>query len=1758
MQELLRLVRKARQLGLFDGFERDIPDAARSKRPTRTRRPKQRAPETPGQARLDFQVTPRTLAEVRAVIRRLQAGELPAARKDEATLALRTALKAHPTGAVRAMSEMRRALAALGLPASEAKRIAVTEVRSAVNALLFEYAQRYARERGVTLLKRWRHNDKLVKEPRCNHKGLHGITVPLAEPFTLQGADGAVYKPQYPHDKSLPAGEVINCQCSYDLVRERKPARAAVLKSLLHALTLWCGERQVWKAQDHKYSRREGTPGNYTYFYAEDGNNAKKPTGENGGGDSKYENDKKKPAAHILNEDELKNFIDRALKTKENVRAKIGVISKETRGKVKEICGEDMSHIEVDMYHIRHALNKPAHNLESSDILLSEEAINNAEEIKLADKLNKGSQVLEFKADIDGKIYFVEGVHRKGDGFLSLITCYRQKKARRGSIETQKGLQEHTSKTVPPPAFDTISPKSPKESRGEIKKTRAAVLKSLLQTLTVWKRRAYKLGDVRTNPFTGQQERKMFTGRGRDNWVAVDRVQAKPAVRNDLAFTYAKENFEELFRRRLRQGLLDFSKKDDVADKLDQVSALVDGVKKLPDEKVRLEALGAIAEQLDTEAEKAKEATKENYFTDTKPATAMSAEAIQAFARGNKSEAEILTAEEALASAGVEKASTVAEKLPKTPETLAALASAVEYYYNGAKRELYGRSYGKEGFPDNFTEERRAEIAAAVAAYRKGNPDAIIAWDRREYLVDYSKVGNPPLKDAAGKNIARNMTSDEERVLDFIIAHPRDTRRVFHRIPTVVKHKLFDRFGYGDVPVVKQRDVIAEIAGKLESGEYDRAGKDMAKVADEKVRSFATPEENDEDNENRLRYLRRRWQDVKHFDSYDTVEINGQKGHWKLVEADAPTASHDEYSFTSTAGFPEDDFGKNVNDRNYQKEKDAQQKVIEYGQRYNEKALGFDKPVVVSSDGIVLSGNNRTMSSKRAAKEGTDGEYAAALKKRIEEFGFTKSQLRDFKHPRVVFRPKENFAYTTDVFARFNGKDKKGQNEEELAVKVAKVTGESARKDITRQVENAEGLSALFQDKTRLQKVLDVFADEHAISRTEMNTLVDADGKVSPKGEMFMRGAFTGMALGENAMHKLYWGGMQRIRQQVYDMAGELIRGSALPKDYAIQAELAEAVDIAADLTRKRKTYPNAAAYKEKNPKANKLSLYIAEKLYDGQFDEERMRTLVNALRNEAENDGFIVEQAPKDEVLARYVRKARRRATALRIVKAWTRLWRIYEAKQRRIRKADDHKYIRREGTPGNYTYFYEEDGNNAEKPAKEQEPQERFKTRPPTLQDNIHTILHGTNDEKEKIKGQYFHVAETPQFMKEKPINLKGEYFTAGYGMISRHKGKDTDHALSEENWTELCNKITKPFAIAKHEDNFRLFVDIKVNGHFTVVGVDVKNAGRNLEINAIKTIFGYNEQKHSREDILYRSPKATPEQTALLEGLNSRSLPPVQALPIVSRESAKESRGEIKKTRAAALKAVLHTLTLWREERQVWKADDHKYIRREGGPGNYTYYYTDTDGQDKPAQDKADSHKPPAKSEAAGGKPELPVIEKVSTRTDVTRQNYGEIAKREFLKLDKRIKQGLVCSALQGRKIVGTIKRHLKHKPGQERPLEDRIRRVRLMPFIIPVIEKGALDDTRFKKGQNYYEIAARAETGTKVSVILVEDKETRLLYLSVFDDTRNVNKSLSHLVDQQSQPASDYPSGPRGKDLFHKSTMIIIPESAKRVKRETANF
>lgn len=171
-------------------------------------------------------------------------------------------------------------------------------------------------------------------------------------------------------------------------------------------------------------------------------------------------------------------------------------------------------------------------------------------------------------------------------------------------------------------------------------------------------------------------------------------------------------------------------------------------------------------------------------------------------------------------------------------------------------------------------------------------------------------------------------------------------------------------------------------------------------------------------------------------------------------------------------------------------------------------------------------------------------------------------------------------------------------------------------------------------------------------------------------------------------------------------------------------------------------------------------------------------------------------------------------------------------------------------------------------------------------SLLDVVKTLFtKGKQIAAQMFSQSFFDVVETPEFMKA--YGLTGDKFTVRYGVIARHFGKDGSHDLSEKDWEQLPSALQNPFAITKikEEDKaFRIYTSLKnAQGEYVVVGVDVKNAGRDLEVNAISTVFGRrsNANLTQNEEVIYKSKDITPEQSSLLKRPNSSQYPTEQEL-------------------------------------------------------------------------------------------------------------------------------------------------------------------------------------------------------------------------------------------------------------------------------------
>ena len=371
------------------------------------------------------------------------------------------------------------------------------------------------------------------------------------------------------------------------------------------------------------------------------------------------------------------------------------------------------------------------------------------------------------------------------------------------------------------------------------------------------------------------------------------------------------------------------------------------------------------------------------------------------------------------------------------------------------------------------------------------------------------------------------------------------------------------------------------------------------------------------------------------------------KCHYKIVEAEAPTASHDERTFAPSKGFPTTKDGKSVNDRDYQNDADAQESVRKIASNFN--SLALESPPIVTKDGIVISGNNRTMSSKLAARQGTDKAYLQDLREMADEYGIEPEDLNGFENPRLILETDNEHEgdYTTEEFAQFNRDTKKTMNNVEKAVKLTKTLNAEKIQSIAESLQGYDTMGELYADTKGSQEFVNKLISAGIIGENEKAQYCRTDGTLNDTGKDFCETVLVGGVLNEDNIRKLDGAGGKRIRQKLVRAILPLIENKGTGKEYSFNTELNDAVNIAVTVAKNHDTFPDVKTYLsqgnlfgEKEPDA--ATSRLAEIIHDEgeKAFAQRMKDLGAGLRASAsgEQDIFLGGVESKESLLNRFL----------------------------------------------------------------------------------------------------------------------------------------------------------------------------------------------------------------------------------------------------------------------------------------------------------------------------------------------------------------------------------------------------------------------------------------------------------------------------------------------------------------------------------------
>ena len=282
------------------------------------------------------------------------------------------------------------------------------------------------------------------------------------------------------------------------------------------------------------------------------------------------------------------------------------------------------------------------------------------------------------------------------------------------------------------------------------------------------------------------------------------------------------------------------------------------------------------------------------------------------------------------------------------------------------------------------------------------------------------------------------------------------------------------------------------------------------------------------------------------------------KGKYILIDADNITPTHNEKTFAKSKGVPVNERGETINDRNYEADKSAQASVISHSEKFDRRAVK-DVPIM-TKDGIVFSGNDRTMARKLSAEKETDADYMEGLREKAEMYGIDPAKIDNFKKPMLVFELEKTPEYSTREFRKYNVEEKKAKGTLEEAVEISKSISQEAKNKVSNLLSRVSGVTELQASKV-LPQLRDVLLEEKIITQEAIPKYFDAEGKLTETGKDLLENIVLGSIFKEAELRTLNEAGMKSLRNKLSAAGFELSENSRYA-EFNVLEHLKQAIEI--------------------------------------------------------------------------------------------------------------------------------------------------------------------------------------------------------------------------------------------------------------------------------------------------------------------------------------------------------------------------------------------------------------------------------------------------------------------------------------------------------------------------------------------------------------------------------------------------------------------
>lgn len=308
---------------------------------------------------------------------------------------------------------------------------------------------------------------------------------------------------------------------------------------------------------------------------------------------------------------------------------------------------------------------------------------------------------------------------------------------------------------------------------------------------------------------------------------------------------------------------------------------------------------------------------------------------------------------------------------------------------------------------------------------------------------------------------------------------------------------------------------------------------------------------------------------------------NGEKrkGQFLIVDLDDIIASHNENSFQSSIDYPLNGDGSNINDRNYLDDKNAQSLVLKYARELDpERMITTSRTPsgtpIITQDGFVVSGNNRTMSLKLAVQNYPQNydEYKKFLLEESEAFAIpnqavtsilslmnikdSRTEAESFRQVKYIkinnpFLVRVDFdfpRYNTEELAKYNKDTKKAERPIDKAIKLSHILRNNRKcfESISNSINDFETFSEFYAKPLAQQKLAKIMLDCSIVAEQELSAYF-VGGLFTEAGKDFIEQMLGAMVLNKDALIATNLAGAKKYRQTLITSLPVLIANANLP-----------------------------------------------------------------------------------------------------------------------------------------------------------------------------------------------------------------------------------------------------------------------------------------------------------------------------------------------------------------------------------------------------------------------------------------------------------------------------------------------------------------------------------------------------------------------------------------------------------------------------------